>query len=188
MTEVATKKAVIFDRDGTLIIDKVYLNDPDQVEFLPGAFEALSLLKQAGFCFCVATNQSGIPRGLVTLENLHLIHERMQLALKPRGLEMLSYHFAPYMTDSDHFMRKPNPGMLIEAQERWGFNLKQSWMIGDRLSDVEAGHRAGCRSVLLSPAIEKTQKNATISGTSIEVVCSSLLEAAHQIIALGAAE
>lgn len=180
------KKAIIFDRDGTLIVDKIYLNDPEQVEFLPHTFEALNLLKEAGYVFCVATNQSGVPRGLVQLENLHLIHKKMQQILEAQGLEILSFHYAPYMTDSDHPMRKPNPGMLFEAQKKWGFELADSWMVGDRLSDVEAGHRAGCRSVWLT-------NEATLSGPRSgedsttrepEVIASTLLEACHKILAL----
>ena len=72
------KKAVILDRDGTLIVDKIYLNDPEQIEYLQGVFEALRLLRDHGFVFAVATNQSGVPRGLVQVENLYEIHRRIR--------------------------------------------------------------------------------------------------------------
>lgn len=143
------KKAVILDRDGTLIVDKIYLNDPDGIEYLPGVFEALRLLRDAGYVFTVATNQSGVPRGLVDVRNLDEIHRRIRAEFARQGVDILSFHSAPYMTNSNHYYRKPNTGMLDEAASFHAIDLRRSWMIGDRMTDVEAGHRAGCRTVLL---------------------------------------
>lgn len=143
------KPAVILDRDGTLIVDRIYANDPEAIEYLPGVFEALRLLRDHGFVFCVATNQSGVPRGLVDVRNLDEIHRRIQAKFSSEGVNFLSFHSAPYMTDNDHIFRKPNPGMLLEAASWYNLDLSRSWMVGDRMTDVEAGHRAGCRSVLL---------------------------------------
>ncbi|HMN67442.1 MAG TPA: HAD family hydrolase [Bdellovibrionales bacterium] len=143
------KPAVILDRDGTLIVDRVYLNDPEQIEYLPGVFQALRLLRDHGFLIAVATNQSGVPRGLVDVRNLDEIHRRIQGKFASEGVDILSFHSAPYMTDNDHWFRKPNPGMIREAASWHDFDLSRSWMVGDRMTDVEAGHRAGCRSVLL---------------------------------------
>lgn len=143
------KKAVIFDRDGTLIVDKVYLNDPEQIKFLPETFEGLKILKDMGFVFFVATNQSGIPRGLVQIENLHEIHRRMNAELSEHGLKIEKFYYAPYMTDSNHPMRKPNPGMLLAAAEEYGIDLSQSWMLGDKDVDVLAGQAASCRTIVI---------------------------------------
>lgn len=143
------KKTIFLDRDGTIIVDKIYLNDPEQIEYLPGVFEALRLLRDAGFSFVVATNQSGIPRGLVSLANLHEIHRRIRFEFARHGVDFLNFHYAPFMTNHDHPLRKPNSGMILEAALDYSIDLRASWMIGDRMSDVEAGHRAGCRSVLL---------------------------------------
>lgn len=142
-------KVVFFDRDGTLIIDKVYLNDPEQIEYLPGAFEELAKLRDAGFQFVIVTNQSGVARGLVTIENLNEIHRRIGEAFAAHGITFLGYYYAPYSVESNHYMRKPNPGMLVAAGEDHRINFARSWMIGDRATDVEAGHAAGCRTVLL---------------------------------------
>ncbi len=142
-------KAIIFDRDGTLIVDKIYLNDPDQIEFLPHTFEALKLLKNLGYRFFVATNQSGIPRGKVQIENLHEIHRRMNVELQKHDIPIEKYYYAPYMTDSNHPMRKPNAGMLQAAAEEFNLDLSQCWMIGDKDVDVLAGQAAGCRTVLI---------------------------------------
>ena len=145
-------KTIFFDRDGTLIYDKVYLNDPDQIEYLPGAFEALKQLRDGGFQFVIVTNQSGIARGLVTLEKLSEIHARMRAEFLRHGLQFAGIYFSPHAADSNHPSRKPNPGMLLTARDELGLDLSRSWMIGDRMGDVEAGHRAGCKTVLLAGA------------------------------------
>lgn len=143
------QKAIILDRDGTLIVDKIYLNDPQQVEFLPNTFEALRLLRDSGYVFIVATNQSGVARGLVSIDNLYAIHQVIRSQLCKAGIDILGFYYAPYMTQTNHFKRKPNPGMLLDAARDWQLNLSQSWMVGDRMTDVEAGHRAGCKTVYL---------------------------------------
>lgn len=146
---MSKRPAVIFDRDGTLIVDMIYLNDPDSIVYLPGVFQALRLLRDHGFVFCVATNQSGVPRGMVDVRNLDEIHRRIRSQFAYEGCDILSFHSAPYMTNNDHVFRKPNPGMLLEAASWYNLDLSRSWMVGDRMTDVEAGHRAGARSVLL---------------------------------------
>ncbi len=150
---MSLKKAVLFDRDGTLIIDKHYLNDPEGVEFLPGAFEALARLRDAGFLLIVVTNQSGIARGLVQTENLVRIHEKMQSELAKHGLEISRYYHSPHLPESDHPTRKPNPGMLLQAIQDFHLDREQTWMVGDKPSDIEAGRRAGVRSILLNPTV-----------------------------------
>lgn len=142
-------KAVILDRDGTIIVDKIYLNDHKQIEYFPRVFEALQLLKQHGYEFAIATNQSGIPKGLVTLENLNLIHKTIAEDFKKYDIQFKGFYYAPFDTNSNSQMRKPNAGMLLEAAKDHNFDLSKSWMVGDRMTDVEAGHRAGCQSILL---------------------------------------
>jgi histidinol-phosphate phosphatase family protein len=142
-------KAVFFDRDGTLIVDKIYLNDPDAIEYLPGVFTALQMLRDAGYVFFVATNQSGVPRGKVTIPNLLEIHRRIRAAFSQHGVDILEFYYAPYLTEHDHIFRKPNPGMLLQGASEYNIDLGKSWMVGDKMVDVEAGHRAGVRSILV---------------------------------------
>ncbi len=145
------KKTIFFDRDGTLIIDRVYLNDPEQITYLPGVFEALSELRDEGFQFVIVTNQSGVPRGLVTIENLDEIHRRIEAEFAKHNIHFAGIYYAPYSVESNHDMRKPNTGMLKAAHaDLSGVDFTRSWVVGDRMSDVEAGHRAGCRTVLLA--------------------------------------
>lgn len=143
------KKACLLDRDGTIIIDRVYLNDPDGISYLPGAIEGLRAMRDLGYLLFVVTNQSGIARGVVTMGNLDRIHAKMRADLAGHGIEIAGFYYAPYSAESTHFARKPNPGMLVYAAQDFGIDLSQSWMIGDRMIDVEAGHRAGCRSIML---------------------------------------
>lgn len=170
---------VILDRDGTLIVDFVYLNDPDRIVYLPGVFEALRLLRDHGFRLCVATNQSGVPRGQVDVRNLDEIHRRIRARFATEGVDLLSFHSAPYMTDFDHPLRKPNPGMLLEAAHWYGLDPARSWMVGDRMTDVEAGHRAGMRSGLVGSGTE-------LAGSPYappEVHAPNLLYLAREIVA-----
>ncbi|MGE3973479.1 MAG: D-glycero-alpha-D-manno-heptose-1,7-bisphosphate 7-phosphatase [Bdellovibrionales bacterium] len=145
------KKAVFLDRDGTIIIDKIYLNDVNGVEYIPYALDSLLKLQQAGFLLLVATNQSGVARGIVQLENLHAIHEKIQRDCVALGVQIDGFYYAPYSVESHHEMRKPNPGMLLQGAKEHQVDLSKSYMIGDRESDVEAGLNAGTKSILLSP-------------------------------------
>lgn len=172
------RKAIIFDRDGTLIRDKIYLNEPSEVEYLPGVFEALRDFRDKGFVFCVATNQSGVPRGLVDVQNLEKIHQRIRADFAREGVDFLSFHSAPFMTNTNHWMRKPNPGMILEALKWHNLDANQSWMMGDRLTDVMAGHRAGMRTVLLKNTDEHLQISAsTVGELRPDLVCDQVIDA-----------
>ncbi len=173
------KKAVFFDRDGTLIYDKIYLNDPEQIEYLPDVFEGVKLLQDKGFEFVVVTNQSGVPRGLVEIENLEKIHEIIRSDFMKHGIEILDFYYAPYSVESNHHWRKPNPGMLEAGIEKFNIDPKQSWMVGDRMTDVEAGHRAGMQSVFLygTEAPEESPFNkAEIEAQDFMDLCRQIIE------------
>lgn len=176
------KKTIFLDRDGTLIIDKVYLNDPDQIEYLPGVFEALRLLRDDGYQFIVVTNQSGIARRLVTLENLDETHRRISGEFAKFGVHFAGFYYAPYSVESNHPIRKPHPGMLLRGARDHNVNLTDSWMIGDRLSDVVAGSRAGCRTVLLA-GTEEVRPDGPMEERPT-LVADGLLLAAREILRL----
>lgn len=151
--------AVFWDRDGTLIEDPGYLRDPDGVRVLPGAPDALYRLAKAGFENVVVTNQSGIARGLFDEDTLERIHERMRELFAREGAPIHAIYYCPYLNgdeavveayrqDSD--LRKPKPGMLVKASLERNIDLGASWMIGDSLTDVQAGRAAGCRTILIA--------------------------------------
>lgn len=178
--DIELKKTVFLDRDGTLIVDKVYLNDPDQIEYLPGVFDALSLLREHGYQFIIVTNQSGIARGIVSVENLNETHRRMRVEFAKHGVEFKEFYYAPYSVESHHPMRKPAPGMLLQGAKEFAADLKNSWMIGDRLTDVVAGSRAGCKSILLT-GVELPDPNGPEEAKPF-YVAETLMDAAKCII------
>ena len=149
MPDSLARKAILLDRDGTLIVDKVYLNDPEKIEYLPKVFDALRSLRDSGFIFVIVTNQSGLSRGLVDIRNLDLIHEKIRAAFAREGVDLLHFYYSPHSPIANHYTRKPNPGMLHWAALDFRIDLSRSWMIGDRATDVEAGIAAGSRTVLL---------------------------------------
>lgn len=154
-------RAIFLDRDGTLIEDMHYSGDPERVRPLPGAAGALRRLRSAGYRLIVVTNQSGIARGLLTNEQLAEVHHRMERLLAAEGATLDAIYYCPYLAGAeavveeyrrDSDLRKPGPGMLIQAARERSIDLKQSWMIGDAPRDVQAGRTAGCRTILVAAA------------------------------------
>ena len=141
------KPAIFLDRDGTIIIDRVYLNDVAGIEYFPNAFEGLRRMRDLGYMLIVITNQSGLARGIVQIENLDAIHKKISHDLAAHGVYVAGVYHAPYSVASNHFRRKPNPGLLLEAAFDHGIDLKKSWMIGDRLTDIQAGRRAQTHTI-----------------------------------------
>jgi len=149
-------KAVFFDRDGTLIEDPGYLNNPDQVKLLDGVSEAVIELKAMGYKLIVASNQSGVARGIVTEETLEEIHNRLKQLLAEKGAYLDKIYYCPYHPEGvipkyrkEWYWRKPNPGMLLAAADEMNIDLEQSWMLGNNGGDIEAGQRAGCKTILI---------------------------------------
>ena len=172
------KKVIFLDRDGTIIVDKIYLNDPNAIEYLPGVFEGMKSLRDHGYEFIVVTNQSGVPRGLVSLENLHEIHRRIRAEMSQHGVNILQFYFAPFMTDSNHPMRKPNPGMLELGIKDFNVDRKQSWMAGDRMTDVEAGHRAKMKTIFVTG----TEDHRITPFSPPEFVAENFMELSQHIV------
>jgi D,D-heptose 1,7-bisphosphate phosphatase len=149
-------KAIFLDRDDTLIEDTGYINDPDQVKLLEGVPEVLLALKEMGYKLVVVSNQSAVARGIVTEEVLALIHKRLEQLLADEGASLDRIYYCPYHPEGaipkyrrDSDMRKPNPGMLLEAGKDMDIDLAESWMVGNSYGDIEAGLRAGCKTILI---------------------------------------
>ena len=142
-----THPAIFLDRDGTLMRDVDYCGDPGEVEVFPGATEALWKVKGAGYKLIIITNQSGIARGYFS-ENDYRAVEREVLHQLGEGLIDDTYYCAdlPGMNSS---RRKPAPGMILEAQRDHHLDLAQSYLIGDKTSDIECGRNAGVKTILV---------------------------------------
>ncbi|MBI5775487.1 MAG: HAD family hydrolase [Verrucomicrobia bacterium] len=143
------KRAVFLDRDGTLIEEKVYLADPDKVVIFPGTGPALRRLMDAGFLLFIVTNQSGIGRGYYTLDDMHAVNARLGELLARDGVRFEKIYFAPEAPEQPSRGRKPSPQFLFDARDEFGVDLAQSYMIGDKLLDVECGGSAGVKQSIL---------------------------------------
>ncbi len=182
------KRAVFLDRDGTLNVDPGYLNHPEKLELIPGVPEALRKLKEAGYWLVVVSNQSGVGRGLIPLEMLPRIHDRMDEILRPQGAAIDEFSLCIHHPDAGCECRKPKPGLLLQAARRLGIDLSQSFMVGDKPVDVEAGRGAGVRGCVVVRTGEGkgTEAELSHSGTlKADHVADDLLTASQWIIAQG---
>lgn len=143
------KKPTIFlDRDGTLIVDVGYPKDPDLVEPLAGAVDAMRALVEKGYQLIVISNQSGVGRGMISPEEAKRVHDRFIDAFQEQGVEFADVYYCPHAPDEDCECRKPSPYMLHQADREHGVDFSRSYMVGDRLGDVQTGKNAGCRAIL----------------------------------------
>lgn len=149
------RPAVFLDRDGTLNADLGYVFRPEDIHWLPGVAAALARLRWAGYLLIVVTNQSGIARGFYDAQAMQALHDWMNAELRAQGAHIDAFYHCPHHPDINGvcICRKPAPGMLLRAAEDWRIDLEQSWMIGDKMSDVTAGRAAGCTPILLTTRI-----------------------------------
>ena len=143
------RKAVFLDRDGTLNIEKSYLSDPDQLVLFPDVVSSLKQLIGDEYLLFVVTNQSGIGRGYYTEKDMHRVNQRLVEVLKPEGITFQKIYFAPEAPEAPSYGRKPSPQFLLDAAMEFDLNLADSYMIGDKLSDIECGWNAGVRASIL---------------------------------------
>jgi D-glycero-D-manno-heptose 1,7-bisphosphate phosphatase len=146
------KGAFFLDRDGTLNVDRVYINDPRLLELIPGSAAATGKVRRAGFLVVVVTNQSGIGRGIIEPGALPRIHRRLeeQLAAVDPDAQIDRYEICVHSPAENCDCRKPLPKMVLEAARQLDVDLNRSVFVGDKLTDVATGRRSGCRfSILL---------------------------------------
>jgi D-glycero-D-manno-heptose 1,7-bisphosphate phosphatase len=143
-------KLVILDRDGVINFDSDhYIKSPGEWTPLPGSLQAIALLNQNGWRVAVATNQSGLGRGLFDMHALNAMHAKMHKALASVGGRIDAVFFCPHLPEDDCDCRKPKPGLLTRIAERFGTTMTESPMIGDSHRDLEAGAAAGCPTILV---------------------------------------
>jgi D,D-heptose 1,7-bisphosphate phosphatase len=161
MTSVKNK-AIFIDKDGTLIPDIPYNVDPGRISLQEGALNGLHRLQEAGYLLIIISNQSGVARGLFKEEALLNVQHKIESLLAVKGVVLNGFYYCPhypnaaikeYAVECD--CRKPQPGMLLKAARELDIDLSRSWMIGDILNDVEAGKKAGCKTVLIDNGNEK---------------------------------
>ena len=182
------RPAVFLDRDGTLNIERDLVRTPDELSLIDGTGAALKALQKQGYALIVVTNQSAIARGTLSVDELDKIHESLAERLALEGVSLDGIYYCPHHPTEGApplrmicECRKPAPGMLKEAARAHDLDLTRSWMIGDNISDIEAGERAGAQSLLVLTG--KGQRFA--EQLSSDRVVEDLSAAAKKIIAEG---
>lgn len=150
------KKAIILDRDGTINVEKDYLHKVEDFEFEVGVVEGLKILAELGYIFVVVTNQSGIARGYYTEQDLEILNNHIGEILEKDGIKIEKFYFCPHHPEKgvgkykrECECRKPNPGMLEQAIREFDIDRENSFMVGDNISDIEAGINAKVTPVLI---------------------------------------
>jgi D-glycero-D-manno-heptose 1,7-bisphosphate phosphatase len=144
-----SKKAVFLDRDGTLIEEKKYLHRPEEVVLFPGAGSALSALRQAGYSLFMVSNQAGVGRGYFSLEDVAAVNARLVQELARESVRLDKIYIAPEAPGQPSRGRKPSPQFLYDARDEFGVDLSKSYMIGDKMLDLECGWNAGVKKSIL---------------------------------------
>ena len=179
------RRAVFLDRDGTIIEDHGYVYDRGQLTWIPGAADAIARLKDSGALVIVVTNQGGVGHGSYTEADVRTLHHYMAGRLKHAGTDIDAWYYCPYHPDAvvpkyriDADCRKPRPGMIINAAVEHTIDLSRSYLVGDKVSDIEAGRRAGVRTVLVRTGYGAEHEPAAKADRSAD----SIVEAADIII------
>lgn len=157
-------KLIILDRDGVINHDSAaYIKSPEEWKPIPGSLEAIALLSQAGYRVLVATNQSGVGRGLFEMSTLNAIHDKMHRALGLAGGRIDGIFYCPHAQDAGCNCRKPKPGLLEEIAHRFGVSLEGVPLIGDSLRDLQAAAAVGAQPILvLTGKGKKTRKDGDL--------------------------
>ncbi len=181
-------KLVILDRDGVINQDSAnFIKNPNEWIPIPGSLEAITLLNQSGFRVALATNQSGIARGLFDMATLNAIHDKMHRALAQIGGRIDAMFYCPHAADDHCDCRKPKTGMIEDIARRFLVDLSRVYAVGDSLRDLQAYHDAGCKPVLVqSGKGEETLASGSLADKKLPantLIFANLAEAALHIIA-----
>jgi histidinol-phosphate phosphatase family protein len=177
----AAAAAVFLDKDGTLIHDVPFNVDPALIRLRDDASDALLALQNAGYLLLLVSNQAGVATGRYEESALGQVWDSLKAELGVGGVALDGIYYCPHGADGNCDCRKPEPGMLRQAAEEHGIDLEASWMVGDILDDVEAGRRAGCRTILLDVGSETEWREG--EWRKPHFVADSLSSAARHILA-----
>jgi len=159
MNSKATNKAIFLDRDGVINVDKQYVSKIEDFEFKEGIFELLHYFQNLGYLLIVITNQSGIGRGYYTLEDFQNLTAWKLSRLEDEGIKIHEVYYCPHSPESNCSCRKPSPEMLLRAKEKYNIDMKKSWMIGDKRTDILAGKKAGVGWTVLITSAHRVIEN-----------------------------
>ena len=190
MSSSELRPAVFLDRDGTLNVDVGYLHAMEQLELFPWTGDALRLLKRAGYLLVVVSNQAGIAQGMIPSGFVEQAHEEMVRRVRDGGGDLDALYFCPHHPrgaikefSTDCLCRKPRPGMINDAVRDLGIDVARSWVVGDKWLDVQLGHAAGARSILVRTGWGADQERRRPEGQAVEAICDNLIAAVSVILA-----
>ena len=143
------RPAIFFDRDGCLILDKNYLYKPELIEYFPDAFAALKQIQDLGYMLFIVTNQSGIGRGMFKSIDMELVHKKIQNDMSKRGIRITEIVHCPHTPEDNCQCRKPSPYLVEKLIQKYDIDKKNSYFIGDKISDAMTGTNAGINGVLI---------------------------------------
>lgn len=174
--------AIFLDRDGVINKEVGYLSNPEDFELLEGTTEALKILKEKGYLLFIITNQAGVARGYYSEEILSDIHNKLNLILKESDISLDGIYYCPHhpKITGDCECRKPKPGMIFKARDKFKINLQKSYMVGDTMGDIEAGNNAQCKTVLVMTGYGKEERSK-IGDVKPDLIFDSLLEFAKNL-------
>jgi D-glycero-D-manno-heptose 1,7-bisphosphate phosphatase len=192
----AGRAGVFFDRDGTLNEEVEYLSRPEQLSLIPGAAAAVRAVNMSGMAACVISNQSGIGRGLFSEADLGPIHDKLERMLARAGARLDGIYYCPHHPtagippyDVECDCRKPRTGMLRRAEGDLGIDLRRSFVVGDRLIDVQAGQSVGGKGILvLTGWGTRSREEITPGGVMPDFIAASVTEAVEFILHDGKGE
>jgi D-glycero-D-manno-heptose 1,7-bisphosphate phosphatase len=179
MSSHAKRPAIFIDRDGTLIAEKEYLHKPEEVEFVDGAIGALKRAVDAGFEIVMVTNQSGVGRGYFTMDDVNTVHEHIAREMSAQQVSMLHVYVAPEAPDAPSRGRKPSPQFLLDARATYNLDLARSYMVGDKLIDLECGWNAGVKKSILvrtgyGAKLEKKEEAGLRDAVVVDDLCDAI--------------
>lgn len=152
--------AIFLDRDGIIIEEKHFLIDASQIEFVPGAIEALRAID--GYLKIVISNQSGVARGFFTEDDVEKFQDKLAGIMRENGIKVDSWRFCPHGPDDNCMCRKPKPGMILDEAQKYNIDLTRSWMIGDKRSDIAAGKAVGLKTILVMTGYGGSEPDAEL--------------------------
>jgi len=172
------KAAIFLDRDGTIIEDRGYLRDPCDITFYPGTFDALQRLRDH-FIFFIVTNQTGVAKGVITIDDVEQINRRVVAAMSERGIAVTDVYVCPHDRAENCRCIKPKPYFIEKAAERYGVDLGRSFSVGDHPHDVQFARNAGAKGIYVLTGHGRKHQAELPADT---VITSGMADAAERIL------
>ena len=180
---MSLSRAVFLDRDGVLIEEREYLHRVEEIVFTPGTIAGLKRLAAAGFQLIIVTNQSGVGRGYYTMADVEKVHAHILAEFQRHGVSIQKIYVAPEAPDQPSRARKPSPQFLFDARNEFGIDLANSFIVGDKLIDLECGWNAGVRkSILVRTGYGRKTEQRNVAEMNRAIVVDDLSAAADWIL------